>query len=59
MLPVVVASVIIIGVAMNAIMIVTAINNVKASTKGTAFFQGLCNTVVWQTGQKEQRRDRS
>lgn len=59
MLPVVVASVLIMVVAMNAIMIVTAINNVKASTKGAAFFRGFCNTVAWQRGHKGDRRDRS
>src|SRR5258706_8576073 len=31
-------------------MIVAAINRVKASTKGAGFFQGFCNTVVWQRG---------
>jgi hypothetical protein len=48
--PVLVAAVLINVVAMNTVMIVTAINKVKASTEGAAFFERGCNTVVWQRG---------
>jgi hypothetical protein len=50
--PILVASIIIIVVAMNTTMITTTIYRVKAVTKGAAFFERVCNTMVWQRGQR-------